>query len=574
MNKKNEKYEITKQQLFTISVKLLTTVENYVNTNTPVLLECGQNHQWTAKISNILDPNRLARSSKGCPTCYKNEMLQKSIEVLQSQLPSNIKFVSSFLKAVDRKATKNKLCWKLKCEHGHQFEKESGQTKDMTCPQCSSKVFVAQERIRLILEKHFSQPMKSIRPDWLKNPETNRNLELDGYCEALKVAFEFQGRQHFSNDTQYAGDYEKQLVRDNFKKEKCLELGIQLLVIEQPRQYEISKFFQSVVNQLNKQNVFVAFSHEEVNFDQINDHNHSLKKYEEFKKYVEDAGFFLKSPSFSTLYDLIEFNCINGHTFTMDGLNFKHYIKNTKQDLICKECYKNETVEHFTMEKYNKVNQIITIDTCHSIAKLLNFTCLSTEYQNVHKDLIWKCSNGHIFHKAYREMIRNQTGKYCSECEKFGFVHPTPILKLQNQTIYKPLNSLNSESKILNKEWLINLLSKQNCILLDDNYYGVDVKHKFKCSEGHEFVSSVTSLKDKQSRRTSFCPHPECSGINIITLETCKVFAQENNLKCLSNEYKNVNAPMLWECSHGHQFEKNYRKFLRSKTKNYCPECS
>ena len=39
---------------------------------------------------------------------------------------------------------------------------------------------------------------KSIRPDWLKNPLTGKNLELDLYEEKDKVALEYNGSQHYS----------------------------------------------------------------------------------------------------------------------------------------------------------------------------------------------------------------------------------------------------------------------------------------------------------------------------------------------------------------------------------------
>ena len=43
---------------------------------------------------------------------------------------------------------------------------------------------------REILESIYSVPFKPCRPNFLKNPKTGRNLELDGYNEELKIAFE------------------------------------------------------------------------------------------------------------------------------------------------------------------------------------------------------------------------------------------------------------------------------------------------------------------------------------------------------------------------------------------------
>ena len=75
-----------------------------------------------------------------------------------------------------------------------------------------------------------------------------RPLELDGYCEQLKIAFEYQGRQHDSNDTQFGGDHLAQSERDKFKIDLCRELGVKLVKISQPRSYDSAKFLQSIIN--------------------------------------------------------------------------------------------------------------------------------------------------------------------------------------------------------------------------------------------------------------------------------------------------------------------------------------
>ena len=51
-------------------------------------------------------------------------------------------------------------------------------------------------RCREYLEKFFNKPFPTIRPDWLKYPKTNKNLELDMYNAELKLACEYDGVQH------------------------------------------------------------------------------------------------------------------------------------------------------------------------------------------------------------------------------------------------------------------------------------------------------------------------------------------------------------------------------------------
>lgn len=72
-----------------------------------------------------------------------------------------------------------------------------------------------------------------VRPDFLKYPKTNRNLELDFYCEELKVAVEYNGRQHYEyipffhkNDI---NNFDRQKRRDIFKRLACEKHGITLI---------------------------------------------------------------------------------------------------------------------------------------------------------------------------------------------------------------------------------------------------------------------------------------------------------------------------------------------------------
>lgn len=61
------------------------------------------------------------------------------------------------------------------------------------------------------------------RPDWLKNPKTGHNLELDRFYPWMKLAFEYNGRHH-------SGKY--QMYKDEVKAERCKERGIALVIIK------------------------------------------------------------------------------------------------------------------------------------------------------------------------------------------------------------------------------------------------------------------------------------------------------------------------------------------------------
>lgn len=84
------------------------------------------------------------------------------------------------------------------------------------------------------LEEIYGVPFKRVHPDWLVNPETGRKLELDGYNEDLMIAFEYNGEQHYRSDHPFNKSYQSflaQIKRDNYKVDKCDEVGVYLITI-------------------------------------------------------------------------------------------------------------------------------------------------------------------------------------------------------------------------------------------------------------------------------------------------------------------------------------------------------
>ena len=91
------------------------------------------------------------------------------------------------------------------------------------------------ERItRELIERIFNKPFVKNRPKWLKESSKNRSLELDGYNQELKIAFEYQGEQHYYFIPIFhkkIDDFEKQVERDNIKVKICAQQGIKLVQI-------------------------------------------------------------------------------------------------------------------------------------------------------------------------------------------------------------------------------------------------------------------------------------------------------------------------------------------------------
>lgn len=84
------------------------------------------------------------------------------------------------------------------------------------------------------LEKKFKVPFVSERPDWLKNPLTGSNLELDLYNKDLKLAVEYNGIQHYKFPNRYhttEDQFEDQKIKDRLKEQMCKDQGVDLIVV-------------------------------------------------------------------------------------------------------------------------------------------------------------------------------------------------------------------------------------------------------------------------------------------------------------------------------------------------------
>jgi hypothetical protein len=108
---------------------------------------------------------------------------------------------------------------------------------------------------REVVEKIFNKPFTKVRINILKNNKTGKNLELDIYNEELKLAVEYNGRQHYEYSKYFHRDYQAfidQKYRDDLKRELCKKNNITLIEVPYTIKHDdIENFLRNKLNQLN-----------------------------------------------------------------------------------------------------------------------------------------------------------------------------------------------------------------------------------------------------------------------------------------------------------------------------------
>ena len=129
--------------------------------------------------------------------------------------------------------------WKCKENHTWLAIFKSVKHGNTWCPYCPKSR--SEKLCREILQEYTGLSFTSIRPNLLKNDVSGHNLELDGFCEDLRLAFEYQGKQHDEYIPFFhrkEGDFERQQDRDKLKLDLCKKHDIDVLIIPHTLSYQ------------------------------------------------------------------------------------------------------------------------------------------------------------------------------------------------------------------------------------------------------------------------------------------------------------------------------------------------
>ncbi len=143
------------------------------------------------------------------------------------------------------KSSKEKV--KFICDRGHFFKMKINaiQSTGNRCPICNESKGEALSRS--IIENITGLKFPKSRPGWLRNPKTKKLMELDGYCEEAKIAFEYDGPVH-SEPIFGIRTLRSHMKRDLIKNEICDRNGVKLVRIS----YKVKNIEEYLKNKIYK----------------------------------------------------------------------------------------------------------------------------------------------------------------------------------------------------------------------------------------------------------------------------------------------------------------------------------
>ena len=464
--------------------------DRYVNSETKLHWECSQGHRWWALVSSVLGKRKTwCRTCAGLDKLSLKEM--QDIALARGGQCLSTEYVNS----------KSKLKWE--CANGHQWEATTDSVRaGHWCKECSE--MLAERICRRYFEVLFNKSFPTRRPRWLINSRENQ-MELDGYCKELRLAFEHHGRQHYKVGRYTSGQQAlMQRQKDDADKEHlCIANGVRLIVIPdlfgKTKLDDLKMYIYEECKRLRVRRPAGMLA-KQVSIDSVWSSTRTKRAYAEMQKFAASRnGKCLSTHYVHSNYPL-EWECENGHRWPATPSNIR-------RGKWCSDCAGNKA---------------LTIDDFQRIARSHGGKCL-TETMDSSADLMrWECKLGHQW-EAVGSNVRD--GAWCHEC---------------------------GGSKLLTIEEMQKIAKEQGGECLSMEYVNSKTKLEWKCAKGHRWWADANSIR--RGYWCHDCGRERTVKSRKLTIELMRDLARQRGGKCLSEDYVNSKTKLQWQCAQGHRW--------------------
>lgn len=340
---------------------------------------CNCGFRWCASWNDVVN------SGIWCPRCGGS--LRKTIDDAR-RLGCSRGFVCLSKRY---KNSHSRLRWR--CGYGHVWYTSYDKIQQgHGCHVCS--ISSIGERItRCLFEKIFKSKFKKCRPSWLVISD-GRRLELDGYNKDLKIAFEYNGVQHFRPVEYYGGikAFRDRIFCDKEKFKVCDEYGVRLFRIGTSK-------FSEIVNDIYKQSIDFCIKIPKnvfnIDYRTFDIYDHDL---DDVRLTIENKGGMLNSNTYINAHEKLNVTCVNGHNFFMSSNKIKmgHWCRKCGFDIIRRKRYAYD------------------INDLKAYAISNGFICLSDVYSGSANKHRWRCLCGNIWEATWGNIVF--AGNRCPVC--------------------------------------------------------------------------------------------------------------------------------------------------------------
>ena len=203
--------DVIKRQLEQKGIALISEYKGALQKSS---FRCNRGHVWSTTVYSVV--NAMAG---GCAQCFAEDKEKKARDTLKQR---QIEIVGAYLGTVEDHPLRCLTC-------GHQWISPLY----LNCVKCFPHAYgVEEEKVRETIEKMTGHKFPRCRPAFLKG-RGRVPLELDGYCENLQIAFEYQGKWHYlpGHWSNGVDSLREQKLRDDRKRKACQRQGVLLICV-------------------------------------------------------------------------------------------------------------------------------------------------------------------------------------------------------------------------------------------------------------------------------------------------------------------------------------------------------
>jgi hypothetical protein len=428
------------------------------------------------------------------------------------------------------KGTKHKHNWS--CYFNHTFQKtvESIMQREW-CPICSRGK--SEQFCRFCFEQLSQTDFPPHHGfDWLRSPKGHK-MELDGYSEALRLAFEYQGKQHYTRIPHFQpaeAQFEERQKADRLKAELCRDHGISLIAVPYDMPiHEIESFIRQECQDLGitvKRRSPIDFSEYVFAPDDI---------LTEMRRTAEEKGGECLSKYCVSSQQRLRFRC-KKHDYEWEATP-----TTIRTGRWCKLC------GYDSAAKKNRAKR--TIADMQELAAKHDGECLSEEYLGAKQPLLWKCSNPD--HPPFwQRPAAVRGGHFCRRCT--------------------------GKKRISIEDMKAHAMKHGGLCVTEELTHKGQTMVEFRCHNypSHpSFEKKATYIKNNP---TLWCPRCKTGKIAKHSLKDVQELAAQHGCECLSGEYKKNTMPLKWRCLKcNYTWSANLRQIQRKVSSGiaWCDNC-